>query len=121
MSEKIFQIRILSVPKKPKAKIIHIGGEIDIASLSDFKKQINKYLGKEKAETYILFLRDLKFIDSSVIGYFTELFLQIKESERKILFAEGNNNIMDILELVGFLNIVEYYNTIDDAINSLDF
>lgn len=121
MTKPRFQMRTLSVPDKSKAKIIHVGGEIDTLSLDEFKIQFSSHLSKKGIETFIVFLRDLNFIDSSVIGYLAEVFTKMKKENRKMVFTEASSNILDILELVGFLSLVEYHPTIDDAIDSLEF
>ncbi|MCT4592633.1 MAG: STAS domain-containing protein [Candidatus Gracilibacteria bacterium] len=116
-----FQIRLLPVSEKPNVRVIHVGGEIDELCLDEFKKEVGIYLKNQNIDTFILFLRDLEFINSMVVGYLAEVFSNLNQENRKLILAEGNDQILDILELVGFLNLAEYHNTIQEAIDSLDF
>lgn len=116
-----FKIRLVAVPEKAQARIVHIAGEVDESSIDEFKKYINEYIQTPEVNTFVFFLRDLEFINSMVIGYLAEVFSKLRQVDKKMILAEGNEKILDILELVGFLNLAEHHTNIDDALNSLDF
>lgn len=116
-----FKMRLVAVPDKPRIKIVHIAGEIDESSIDEFKKYISEYIQISDIDAFVFFLRDLEFINSMVIGYLAEVFSKLRQVEKKMILAEGNEKILDILELVGFLNLAEHHSNIDEAINSLDF
>lgn len=116
-----FKIRLIPVKEKPDVRIVHIAGEIDESSIDSFKKEVEAYLKTEGVNAFIFFIRDLEFINSMVVGYFAELYTAMTGQGRKMIFAEGNNKIIDILQVVGFLNLVDYHPTVQEAMDSLDF
>ncbi len=120
MSVVNFKSRMIPVNEKEGVRIIHIAGEVDESSINEFKKEINRYLQTKDVKTFIFFLRDLEFINSMVVGFLAEVFSTLNQDGKKMVLAESNDTILDILEVVGFLNLVEYHPTIQEAIDSLD-
>lgn len=116
-----FQLTFEQQPQRPQVSIIKISGEIDEYVLDDFKKKLDEHLKKNEFETYIFHLSELKFINSIVISYFAEIYSGLNQKNRKMIFADGNEAIVDIFDLVGFFNLVEHYESIDKALESLDF
>jgi len=68
-----------------------------------------------------LHIENLEFINSMVIGYLAGVFSDLRNQDKRMILAEGNSQILDILELVGFLELVEYHETLEDAVNALEF
>jgi anti-anti-sigma factor len=116
-----FEINLVPVKDRGNVRIVHIVGEVSEISLDDFRKEVDLYLKTDGVDIFIFFLKDLNFIESSVVTYFVNIFKQLGEDDKKMIMAEGNEQIYDILNVVGILNLVEYHNTIDEAIESLDF
>ena len=111
---------MLDVPEKEKMKILYISGEIDESNLDQFKQDISPLLEKEGVETFVLHLRDLQFINSMVIGYFAGVFSDLHAKGKKLVLAEGNAHILDILTLVGFTNLVKHFPTLKEAIEKAE-
>lgn len=120
MSTANFQVRMIPVSEKDNVRILQVAGEIDESNLPDFKQEIETYLLAENVDIFIFFLRDLTFINSMVVGYLAEVFAELNQEGKKMILAEGNEKIIDILEVVGFLNLCEYHATIQEAIDSLN-
>jgi anti-anti-sigma factor len=116
-----FKIDLKSIPGKSQVRVVHVVGEIDEASLPEFKSELEKYLALEGVSIFIFYLRDLEFINSMVIGYLAGVFSKLRNEDKKMILAEGNEKILDIFELVGFLNLTEYHETLEQAIDSLEF
>jgi anti-anti-sigma factor len=115
-----YQVSLLDVPEKNHLKVVYISGEIDESNLDTFKKEFSELLGKEGVSIFIFHLRDLQFINSMVIGYFAGVYSDLHGKGKKLVLAEGNEHILDILTLVGFTNLVEHYESLKEAIESVD-
>ncbi|MBI5414827.1 STAS domain-containing protein [Candidatus Peregrinibacteria bacterium] len=111
-----YQVSLLDVPEKEKTKVLYISGDIDESNLEDFKRDFSPLLETQGIEEYVLHLRDLQFINSMVIGYFAGVFSDLHAKGKKLVIAEGNSHILDILTLVGFTNLVKHYPTLQEAI-----
>jgi anti-anti-sigma factor len=118
----MYQVAYVDVPQKDNLKIIYLSGEIDGSNFEDFRRESDEIVKstEDVADFYILHLRDLEFINSTVIGYLADMYTKLGEKNKKIILAEGNDHILDILDLVGFLNLVEHYSSLKEAITSTE-
>ncbi|MEI7510660.1 MAG: STAS domain-containing protein [Candidatus Peregrinibacteria bacterium] len=118
-----YQVSLIDVPNKDHLKVIYLSGEIDGETVDAFRESLNNALHEERTQgtkCFIFHLRDLEFINSTVIGYFADMYTRLSQEDKKIIFSEGNQHILDILDLVGFLSLVEHYGSLRDAIASTD-
>ncbi len=117
----MFQVSKIDVPEKDHIKVIYMAGEIDGDGVENFKKQLNDIFQANADVRYFIFhLRKLDFINSMVIGYLADLYSQMAKNGQKMILSEGNSHILDILDLVGFTNLVEHFDSLRDAISSID-
>ncbi len=96
--------------------VVKLTGQIDESNLEELSNPLDTI--KKEYNIIILNIKDLYYINSKVIGYFAALYSDLNKSNKKLVFAEGNPQIMDIISLVGLTNIIEYYETESEAINS---
>lgn len=118
-----YHVSLIAVPNKDNVKVIYLSGEIDGETVENFRSELDAAIHSEEAKDtkfFIFHLRDLEFINSTVIGYFADLYTRLSQADRKIILSEGNQHILDILDLVGFLSLVEHYESLRDAISSTD-
>ncbi len=115
-----YQVSLLDVPEKNDVKVLYLSGEIDESNLDDFKKDFAPLLETAGVSTFIFHLRDLQFINSMVIGYFAGVYSDLHGKSKKLVLAEGNEHILDILTLVGFTNLVEHFDSLKEAIDSIE-
>jgi len=112
-------ITITPIKEYPHIKVIKLNGEIDESNLINLQKQIEPLYEDDSSKILIFNLQDLIYINSKVIGYFASYYTKLSQTDKKMVFAEANPNIMDILSLVGLTNIIEYFETESEAINAL--
>ncbi len=118
-----YQVSLIDVPNKNHIKVIYLSGEVDGDMVDSFRSDLNNALQEESAlhaKYFIFHLRDLEFINSTVIGYFADMYTRLSQEDKKIILSEGNQHILDILDLVGFLSLVEHYSSLREAIESTD-
>lgn len=88
-----------------KYVLITLIGQIDESNLNDFSVAVDPLIGSDHA--YLVFdLAKLDFINSKVIGYLAAAHSKLSENNQKMVFTSANQNILDILELVGLTQIV---------------
>ena len=109
----------ISQEKVENAYVIHMSGEIDVSNLPELEGVVNPLVQDTSVTSFVLDAGGLDFIDSKVVGYMAYLYSTLSKSGRKIVFAQTNSTINDILTLVGLTNIVSSYPTLDEALNSL--
>ena len=99
--------------------IVKFSGQIDESNLGEVKEQIDPLLEKEGVQYIIFHFKDLEFINSKVIGYLASLYSLANEQEKKLMIVESNQNIMDILALVGLTTIINHYDSIQEALEAI--
>lgn len=119
MASKV-QIVVGELPDKDNIKIVSLAGEIDETNLGDLKEVIDPLLVNSDCQVLLLNLKDLNFINSMVISYFTNIYTKLTELNKKIIFIEANNQILDILDLVGLTTIIDNYSNLSEALKTLD-
>lgn len=119
MSSKV-QIVVGSIPERSNLKIVSLSGEIDETNLGELKEVIDPLMVSDDCQVLFLNLKDLNFINSMVISYFTNIYSKMTDLNKKIVFLEANNQILDILDLVGLITIIDNFNSLSEAIASLD-
>lgn len=112
------KINIADAPGHSEIKIFRLNGEIDESNLEALEKTLNPLAQQAAVKTIILNLKELTYVNSKVIGYLASFYTKLSENNQKLIFSEANSNIMDILSLVGLTNIVQYFETEDEAINA---
>lgn len=83
-------------------------GQIDEENLDDFCRAVDPFLDSE--HTYLVFdLGRLDFMNTKVIGYLINTHEQLMENNRRMIFVNANQNILEILELVGLVQVVPIF------------
>lgn len=119
MSSKV-QIVVGAIPEKPSLKIVSLSGEIDETNLGELKDVVDPLLVSDDCQVLFLNLKDLSFINSMVISYFTNIYTKLMEFNKKVVFLEANDQILDILDLVGLTTIIDNFNNLNEALHSLE-
>ncbi|MFN7161152.1 MAG: STAS domain-containing protein [Candidatus Gracilibacteria bacterium] len=105
---------------KPSFRMIAVRGQIDESNLDEVRNHIDPFVGDIAVEVILLDFQDLEFINSRVIGYFLALYQQMNDAEKNIAFVQANNNIMQIISLVGLTTLINHYETLEEALEALD-
>jgi anti-anti-sigma factor len=117
----MFQVSKIDVPEKDHVKVVYLAGEVDGDGVESFKEQLSAIIDSTpEVKYYIFHLRRLDFINSMVIGYLADVYSKMAQNGEKMILSEGNAHILDILDLVGFTNLVEHFDALKDAISSTD-
>src|SRR5688572_6936175 len=99
-----YKVSLLDVPEKDHVKVLYFSGELDESNINDFKTEFAPLLTVPDVKTFIFHFRDLSFMNSLAIGYFAGVYSDLKARGIKMILAEMNDHINDILTLVGFTN-----------------
>lgn len=114
-----YQLNAELVANSPHICIVHLGGEIDETTLDAFKVQIKPILETENVKAFVFEASNLEFINSGTIGYFAGVYSDLQQQDKKMVIANPNDHIREILDLVGFTNLVECFPTIEEAVRAV--
>ena len=98
--------------------LIALSGQIDESNLADFEKVVNPTI--EISQAFLIFdLEKLEFINSKVIGFLAATHAKLTELDKKMVFIKANQQILDIIELVGLTQIVSTFELEEEAIEAI--
>lgn len=112
------EVTVSSAPEHDEIQVITLQGEVDEFNLGKLKEAVDPLLEDETNKCFVFVLKDLTFINSKVIGYLASLYNTMNERGKKMAFAEANTTIMEILSLVGLTNLINHYESAEEAIQS---
>lgn len=112
-------LQITLVDEKPGFRLVALKGQIDESNLAEVRDHIDPLVEDETVEAILFHFQDLEFINSRVIGYFLSLYQKMNEVEKNLAIVEANNNIMEILSLVGLTTLINHYETLAEALEAL--
>ena len=92
---------------------------MDESSLETVKPQIDSVLNDTNVKYLILNLTQLSFINSKGIGYLVFIHTHLSKDQRELILAGANEEVMDVISLVGLTTIVKYFNTLEEALTGL--
>lgn len=100
--------------------IAHISGQLDESNVDEKIQDLYKVVEQNPKGLKLLFdLEKLEYMNSKSIGYLTDLYGKITESGGKVVIAKAAPNIIDILQVVGLTQLINSYDTLDEAKNAL--
>jgi anti-anti-sigma factor len=98
--------------------VITLVGQIDESNLADFEKVVNPTI--EISQEFLIFdLEQLEFINSKVIGFLAATHSRLADLNKKMLFIKANQQILDIIELVGLTQIVPTFELEEEALAAI--
>lgn len=98
------------------AKLVKFQGQLDESNVDEKAKIIYSLIEQSPQNLYLLFdFELLEYMNSKSIGYLTDWYGKITEGSGKIVIAKTKSNILDILQVVGLTQLINCYNSIDEA------
>lgn len=112
----VVTIELLGLEDFPSVKVLVFKGQMDESNLQEASSRLDAIVADNETRYILLNFKELEFINSKVIGYLASLYSNASEKGKKVVIVEANENIMDILSLVGLTTIIDHYPTLEEAI-----
>jgi len=110
----------LKDPNK-KAKILTVSGQLDETNIDSKAQEIYKIFEEIPGNLNLLFdLAGLEYMNSKSIGYLTDWYGKVTERGGKVAIARAKSNIKDILQVVGLTQLINIYESLDEAKASIN-
>lgn len=108
-----------STPEKVM-KIVHISGQLDESNVDEKIQEIYKAVeANPKNLNLVLDLENLEYMNSKSIGYITDLYGKVTDSGGQVVIVKARPNIVDILTVVGLIQLIKSFATLEEAQASL--
>jgi len=99
----------------PGIKLVRIIGELDVVSSVSFKETIGSYI--DSGFINLIFdLENLRFIDSVGNLSLVNVYMKAKRAGGEINFFGINENIKEVLDVIGSAKIIHIYESFEKAL-----
>ena len=96
-------------------KIVNFTGQLDETNVDDEAKKLYQIIEEMPLPNLLLDFSGLTYINSKAIGYLTDWYSRTAAKNGKIVIAQPQPNILDILKVVGITQIISINETMDQA------
>ena len=101
----------IDITKNGSLSIVKITGELNVDTCGDFEKKFPEALN----EKIILDMSALRYISSAGLRSLVILYEKVKEKNGKIILANLNEMVREIIEVSGFDALFEIRQTVEEA------
>ena len=99
---------------------ISLEWDIDESNQDILVKLLENTMNDEKIRSVVFNLEKLDYINSWVIGLFALWHGKYTEVEKTFVFANANDHIYDIIDLVWLDSVIDYFPTVKEAVLSFE-
>lgn len=103
----------------PDTKVIMLRGELDESVIDVLRAKIDPIWDDINIKNFIFNLHDLEFINSKGIGFFVSVHSHLAKEKRRLILAEAQDAVMDVMSLVGLTSIIPHYEILEEALSNL--
>ncbi|MFT4553495.1 MAG: anti-anti-sigma factor [Chlamydiales bacterium] len=101
----------LTLEKKNGVLIFRVCGRLDSVSSRQFEKQFTESLEDEDCDKVLMNLEMLNYMSRSGLRFLSTQTKSLKEKNIRLVICSVNKNIMDVIKMVGFDNILNIQDT----------
>lgn len=105
----------LLVAKKEKVIIVMPDKQMDTNTSPEAEDMLMKHVNVGESRIVIDFSKT-DYVSSAGLRVILKTALQIQEKGGGFALCNGNEQIVEVLEISGFLDIVKYYSSLEDAV-----
>jgi anti-anti-sigma factor len=100
--------------------VVHLSGEFDIDTVPEIDRFLRRRLGPFYHRRHlILDLEDVRFVDSSFVGYVVTLVTRLHGHGKELLVTRPRGHVRQVLGAVGLPNVVPVYDSIEEGVKVL--
>lgn len=101
------------------ALVMEIEGEIDHRYATRIRREADRKIVTYPDKIFIIDLSRVSFMDSSGIGVIIGRYKLVKSFGSKVLIVSSDKTVGKILDMSGIKKIIDIYETLPDAMNSI--
>lgn len=107
----------ITLTKEGDVNILAIDGRLDTTNYSDLEHHLTS-LTEKKEYRILVNLEKMEYISSSGLRIFLMFLKRIKAADGRFMLCGMSDDIKEIFEISGFINIFEIFNTREQALKS---
>lgn len=109
-------LQILSEQIHNNVFVVTVIGQMDESNIDDNSSVVYEVINQiPEGGSLILNFSELEYMNSKSIGYTTDFYNKMTEKKGKMIIAEAQEHIMDILTVVGLSHIISMVSSLSEA------
>jgi anti-anti-sigma factor len=110
------EVQILKEDFAENSIVVSIIGQMDESNVDSSAPKIYEYIENLSEDCVVIFnFAGLEYMNSKSIGYTTDFYNKIIEKKGKMIIAESQPQIFDILQVVGLTQVIPFLDTVNEA------
>jgi anti-sigma B factor antagonist len=118
MEDKQIKLDVEEIAGHSNSRLVRFDGDLDSTNVETTLESIMS-LFHEGVVNLVADFRKLRYVNSTGLGILLHISKVAKERGGHFKIAEVNENVYEIIEIIGANTLLDIYDTMDDAIASL--
>jgi len=106
------------IKQKPGAKLVRFVGDLDATNVESVVERIFSLLN-EGTLNIVADFEKLRYVNSTGLGILLHFSKSAKEKGGCFKIAHVNENVYEIIEIIGATTLLDIYDELDEAVSSL--
>ena len=115
-----FQFTSKKVSNPEKTFVVDLVGDLDESNQKELTDLMKRFLLDDNIENIVFNIRGLDYMNSGVIGALATAHSDFISAKKQFVFSEANENIFDIMDLVGLTSVIECFASNEEACLSFE-
>ena len=107
------------IPEKSNAKLVRFIGDLDATNVETVVEKVFNLLNEGFLNIVADFAK-LRYVNSTGLGILLHFSKSAKEKRGSFKIANVNENVYEIIEIIGATSLLEIYDDLDEALGSLE-
>ena len=116
--ESAIKIKIEPIKNHETAQLIYFSGDLDATNVDEVLQYVMDLYGKGVAHL-VINCAELRYVNSTGLGILLHLSKGARELGGCFKLATVNENVYEIIEIIGATTLLEIYDTVNEAVASL--
>ncbi len=116
--ESQIELEYENIAGKDNVKLVRFIGDLDATNVDSVRVKISN-LFSEGFPVIVADFAKLRYVNSTGLGILLHFSEAAKEKGGSFKIANVNENVYEIIEIIGATSLLEIYDELDEAINSL--
>lgn len=112
------ELKIQDIENVSDGKIIQFIGDLDATNVEKALKQVTDLFDAGYTKIIADF-KKLRYVNSTGLGILLHISRAVKEKKGCFKIANINENVYEIIEIIGATSLLEIHDTVENAVSSL--
>ncbi len=119
MQQTRLELSFTEIEKLENTQIVAFKGDLDATNVEEVVESIFARMKSETAQLVADF-SELRYVNSTGLGILLHFSKSAKEKDGFFKICNVNENVFEIIDIIGATTLLEIFDTVDDAIASVE-